>query len=311
MDSQRPLYAPASANAARYDGAMASRLRPSAVFGLVAVALGAGPCQAEGPRVAATIYPLYDIVREVGGPAVDPVVVLPPGASPHTFEPSPASAKALARAAVLFRVGHGLDDWAVRMAQASGVGRMVTADTGVRLRRFPDGGIDPHYWLSGENGKAIAQSVAAELVRLVPGRRAEIEERLAAYLHRLDAADSEVRRILQDLPSRSLASLHDGFGYFAQAYGLTVAAVFEPSGSKEPGPRSVAEFERRARAAKVKAIFAEPQLSQDTIRPIARDLGVPVAMLDDLGGAPGRDSFVKLLLFDARQVAAAMRGQVK
>ena len=86
-----------------------------------------------------------------------------------------------------------------------------------------------------------------------------------------------------------------------------MAAVFEPSGAREPGPRSVAEFERRVREAKVRAIFAEPQLSQDVIRAIARDLGVSVATLDDLGGVPGRESYTALLLYDARQVAAAMR----
>jgi ABC-type Zn uptake system ZnuABC Zn-binding protein ZnuA len=276
---------------------------------LLLAALVAGPLSAETPRVAATIFPLYDIVREVGGPAVEAVVVLPPGASPHTFEPRPAAARALARAALLFRVGHGLDDWAVRMAEASGVKRVVAADAGVRLRRFADGGVDPHYWLACENGKAIARTVAAELTRLVPGQRAGIEGRLAAYLKRLDATDAEIRRTLADVPPRSIATLHDGFGYFADAYGLTVAAVFEPSGAKEPGPRSVAEFERRVREAKVRTIFAEPQLSQDVIRAIARDLGASVATLDDLGGVPGRESYAALLLYDARQVAAAARGE--
>ena len=266
-----------------------------------------GMAAAETPRVGATIFPLFDIVREVGGPAVEPAVVLPPGASPHTFEPRPGAAKALAHAAVLFRIGHGLDDWAVRMAEASGVSRVVTVDAGVRLRRFADGGVDPHYWLAGQNGKAIARAVAAELVKLLPGQRAGIEARLSAYLQRLDATDAEVRRILKDLPTRSIATLHDGFGYFADAYGLKVAAVFEPSGAREPGPRSVAEFERRVREAKLKAIFAEPQLSHDVVGAIARDLNAAVSTLDDLGGVPGRESYTELLLFDARQIAAAAR----
>lgn len=273
----------------------------------LAVSAAARPLAGDVPRVAATIFPLYDIVREVGGPAIEPVVVLPPGASPHTFEMRPASAKALARAALLFRVGHGLDDWAVRLAEEAGVPRTVTTDAGVRLRHFADGGTDPHYWLSGENGKAIARTVAEELAHLVPARRADIDGRLAAYLVRLDAADAEARRLLGNLPSRSVATLHDGFGYFADAYGLTVAAVFEASGGKEPGPRSVAEFERRVRAANVRVIFTEPQISADVIRAIAEDLRVPIAILDDLGGVPGRDSYIALLLFDARQVAEALK----
>ncbi len=262
---------------------------------------------AETPRVAATIFPLYDIVREVGGPAIAPVLILPPGASPHTFEPRPSSAKAIARAAVLFKIGHGLDDWAAQLAEGSGVRRVVTVDGGVRLRRFAGGDVDPHYWLACENGRTIARSVAAELANLLPTERTGIEARLAAYLGRLESSDAEIRKILMNLPSRSIAMLHDGFGYFADAYGLKVAAVFEPSGDREPSPRAVAEFLRRVRAANVRAIFAEPQLSQDAIRPIAGDLGLPVSTLDDLGGVPGRESYVSLMLFDARQIAAAAR----
>jgi len=270
-------------------------------------AVAARPLAAEAPRVAATIFPLYDVVRDVGGPLVEPVLVLPPGASPHTFEPRPSNARALAHAAVLFTVGHGLDDWAARLAEASGVRRVVVVDAGIRLRRFGDGSVDPHYWLSGGNARAIARTVADELARLLPSARAEIESRLAACLTRLDAADAEIRRALSGLPSRSIATLHDGFGYFADAYGLAIAAVFEPSGDREPTPRAVAEFQRRIREAGVRAIFAEPQLSKDTIRPIAGDLGLPVATLDDLGGVPGRDTLAALLLFDARQIADSLK----
>jgi ABC-type Zn uptake system ZnuABC Zn-binding protein ZnuA len=257
--------------------------------------------------VAATIFPLYDVVREVGGPLVEPLLVLPPGASPHTFEPRPSNARALAHAALLLQIGHGLDDWAVRLAEASGVRRVVAVEAGIRLRRFSDGSVDPHYWLSCANVGAISLTVSEELVRLLPSRQAEIRARLAGYLARLDAADSEIRRMLVGLPSRSIATLHDGFGYFADAYGLVVAAVFEPSGDREPTPRAVADFARRIRESGVRAIFAEPQLSKDAIRPIANDVGVPLSTLDDLGGVPGRDSCVSLLLFDARQVAEALK----
>jgi zinc transport system substrate-binding protein len=286
-----------------------TRRRALSCLALAAGLLGSrrDAAAAEAPRVAATIFPLHDIVREVGGPLVEPVLVLPPGASPHTFEPRPSNARALARAALLFRVGHGLDEWAARLAEASGVRKIVSVDAGIRLRRFADGSVDPHYWLSSENARTIARTVAGELVLLLPERRAEIETRLAGCLARLEAAGREIRQALEGLSSRSIATLHDGFGYFADAYGLTIAAVFEPSGDREPSPRAVAGFQRRIREAGVRAIFAEPQLSKDAIRPIAGDLGLPVATLDDLGGVPGRDSCASLLLFDARQVADALK----
>jgi ABC-type Zn uptake system ZnuABC Zn-binding protein ZnuA len=271
--------------------------------------------EARGDRikVAATIFPLYDIVRQVAGRVADVVLVLPPGASPHTFEPAPSSVRALDGARVLFVVGHGLDDWAARLARGAGVTRLALVDAGIALRRAHgaiDGRVDPHYWLSATNAKAIARTVAAELARLAPERRADIDDALAAYLTRLDAADAEVRRLLADLPARKIATFHDGFGYFADAYGLEVAAVFEPYPGLEPGPQFVIEFQRKIRASGVRVVFTEPQLSVDALRPIARDMGVTLAILDPLGGLPGRAGYIELLLFNARAVVAATRGRV-
>jgi ABC-type Zn uptake system ZnuABC Zn-binding protein ZnuA len=261
---------------------------------------------ADTVKVAATIFPVYDIARQVAGSVAEVVLVLPPGASPHTFEPTPAGVHALGGAQALFVVGHGLDAWAAKLARGAGVSRLVRVDGDVVLRRV-GGAVDPHYWLSAPNARAIAGVVAAELERLAPDRHREIQRSLAAYQARLDTADAEVRRLLADLPSRRIATVHEAFGYFADAYGLEVAAVFEPYPGLEPSPRFVVEFQKKVRAAGVRVVFTEPQLSLEALRPIARDLGVTLAVLDPLGGLPGREGFVELLLFDARAIAAAGR----
>jgi ABC-type Zn uptake system ZnuABC Zn-binding protein ZnuA len=273
----------------------------SALLGLLA----GGPALAQSrPKVAATIFPLYDIVREVGGTAVDVVLVLPPGASPHTFEPTPAGVRSLAGAHLLFLIGHGLDEWAAGMARGVGVRRTVVVDRGITLRR-EGGTVDPHYWLSIANAQAIARTVAQEIERLVPERSDAVRRALASYLTRLDVAERAIQGLLADLPSRRIATFHDAFGYFADAYGLEVVATFEPFPGKEPGPRFVQEFQRTVRAAGVRVVFVEPQLALAPLRPIARDLGVALSVIDPLGGVPGRASYVELMLFDARQVAAA------
>jgi ABC-type Zn uptake system ZnuABC Zn-binding protein ZnuA len=287
-----------------------------AFAGLVAGPLVGPASAAEGaaskPKIGATIFPLYDIARQVAGPVADVVLILPPGASPHTFEPTPSAVRSLTGAQMLLVIGHGLDDWAARLARGAGVARLVHVDAGVALRR--EGGrdrgpVDPHYWLAIRHGEAIARTVAAELGRLAPHRAVDIRGTLAAYLARLDAADREIRRLLEGLPTRRIATFHDAFGYFADAYGLEVAAVFEPYPGREPGPRFVVAFQQKVRATGVRVVFSEPQLSVDVIRPIARDLGVAISVLDPLGGVPGREGYVETMLFNARQVATGLGGR--
>jgi ABC-type Zn uptake system ZnuABC Zn-binding protein ZnuA len=186
---------------------------------------------------------------------------------------------------------------------------VVVVDGGVTLRREAGGAADPHYWLAPANAKAIAETVALELEGLVPARRSEIQQALTSYLGQLDVMEAEVRGMLADLPARRIATFHDAFGYFAEAFGLEVAAVFEPYPGREPSPRFVAEFQRKIRATGVRTLFTEPQLSLDPLRPLARDLGVTLSLLDPLGGVPGRDTYLELLRFNARQVAAAVRGR--
>jgi len=107
-------------------------------------------------KVAATIFPLYDLVRQVAGPAVEVVLLVPPGASPHTFTVKPGTVRALTGCAAVFTIGHGLDDWITRLAQEAGVTRTIVTDAGIALRR----GSSEHH----STGHAQAPSAAPDAV---------------------------------------------------------------------------------------------------------------------------------------------------
>src|SRR5215813_7868524 len=93
------------------------------------------PTPAAPLKVAATIFPIYDLVRQVAGPAVEVVLLVPPGASPHTFTVKPGTVRALTGCVAVFTIGHGLDNWVTRLAQEVGVNRTVVTDAGISLRR--------------------------------------------------------------------------------------------------------------------------------------------------------------------------------
>src|SRR5690349_2094833 len=85
------------------------------------------------PLVAATIFPIYDIARNVAGDAIDVRLVLPPGAEPHGFDPSPSLLRAMQGVQVMYAVGHGLDGWINTIADASG-SDVVPVDAGIAVR---------------------------------------------------------------------------------------------------------------------------------------------------------------------------------
>lgn len=179
-------------------------------------------------KVAATIFPLYDLIRQVAGPTIEVVLLVPPGASEHTFTVKPGTVRALSGCAAVFSIGHGLDDWVTRLAQEAGVPRTIITDTGVTLLRGqheshghghkhpPSTGqqaVDPHYWLTIPNALRMVQTIAEMLAQLDPSRQPEVQQRLAAYQEHLRQTDAEIRHLLTDLPQRTLATFHMAFEY--------------------------------------------------------------------------------------------------
>ena len=279
------------------------------------------PAPATPLKVAATIFPLYDLVRQVAGPAVEVVLLVPPGASPHTFTVKPGTVRALTGCVAVFTIGHGLDDWATRLAQEAGVKRTIVTDAGITLRRgysehhgakhahaqtAAHDAVDPHYWLSMPNAIRMVQFIAEVLAQLAPAAQADYQQRAVAYQEQLRSADGEIRRLLADLPRRDIATFHMAFAYFAETYGLNVVAVFEPVPGKEPGPRYVEAFQRQVRAHKLRTVFIEPQLSEAALRGLSQDLGITLRKLDPEGGVQGVESYIALMQYNAAQIAAAL-----
>ncbi len=273
-------------------------------------------------QVAATIFPLYDLVRQVAGEHAKVVLLVPPGASPHTVAFTPGTVRQLAGSQCLFVIGHGLDDWAAQLAEHAGVTRTVAVDARIALRaakheEHGHGGrqvqtahqdaLDPHYWLAIPHAQQIVQTIATALSTLDPAGRKAYEQRAAAYDQQLQAADDAIRRMLADLPRRDVAFFHPAFTYFAAAYGLRIVATFEEAPGREPGPQRVAAFLRRVRTHRLRALFIEPQLDTGPITSLARDLGVTLHELDPLGGPAGRESYLAMMHYNATRIAAALR----
>lgn len=103
-------------------------------------------------KVVASISPIGDMVKAVGGERVSVRVLLPPGASPHVFEPTLGTAQAISQAKLFFEVGAGLDFWAEKLVKTSKTNiRIIVLSEGMKLLRSEHGheheAGNPHVWL--------------------------------------------------------------------------------------------------------------------------------------------------------------------
>ena len=287
-----------------------TRILLLALTSVVAVAACGGsdrapaPASSSSPLVAATIFPIADLTAAVAGPAATVITMLPPGANPATFEPTPDLLRRLSGAGLVVAVGAGADAWAAGLARGSGA-RLLTLSEGLTLQY----GNNPHIWLDPVVVRdVLLPRLTDALVQLAPAASAGIRTRSAAYRQLLDALDAEIRSTLAGLDSRAFVATHPAWPYFAARYGLDQVGVLYPSPGRELSPREFAALVDRARAAGVRAVFTEPQLGDTAVRALADELHARVGILDPLGGpaVAGRDSYTALLRFDARQFAQAL-----
>lgn len=290
---------------------------------LLCVLLASVAQAAEPLPAVATIQPLGLVLRELGGERVAVAVLVPPGASPHTFEPQPSDVSALARARLLVEAGGGLDGWVhALLGAAQATPALLTLLALPGLDPLPaiagahgdakahgdEHRLDPHAWLDPIRVRdVLVPALAAQLVALDPDGRAHYEASRDAFVAKLTALDAEIRATLAGRGRRFLA-FHAAWRYFAQRYQLEEVGVIEEAPGEEPTPRELGALSRRARDAKLPAILIEPQLSPRIAEMLARDLDAALVTVDPNGDPtdPERATYEGLMRWNARAFASAL-----
>jgi len=288
------------------------RFGSAGVLGALAVLAascgGKGREEASGKvRVFVSIEPQACFAERVGGAHVEVHVLVPPGQSPETYDPTPQQLAGLAEAQVYFRIGVPFERALARKIQATMKGlEIVDTREGITLLPMAEGHAheepgeegqrDPHIWLDPMLVKVQAATMARALAKLDPAHAADYEKNVAAFDADLDAANARIGAELAPLKGRQFFVFHPAFGYFAHAYGLKQVAVEEEG--KAPSARQLGALIEKAKKEGAKTIFVEPQFSQRSAEAIAQAIGGDVVPLDPLA----RDYIANL-----EQMAAAIK----
>jgi uncharacterized membrane protein YraQ (UPF0718 family)/ABC-type Zn uptake system ZnuABC Zn-binding protein ZnuA len=269
-------------------------------------------------EVVTSIYPLESIVRALGGHRVAVSTLLPPGASPHTFEPLPGDVARLGRARYFVRMGAGLDDWAEKLTVAAGptLETVVVLDLeGVETisvaRKKGPAAVDPHAWLDPILVRdALVPGLLQVLAAADPTDAEQYRARAALFVNRLTRLDGEIRSTLRGARGRGYVAYHDGWRYFARRYGLEAVGVVHQGGAEEPTPLELARLVDAARLAAVPAILVEPQFDARVAEVIAAEFGGRTVEVDPLGtpSDPARSTYEGLMRYNAEGFAKALGG---
>lgn len=296
-----------------------SRVRPSpawfALIGMIVIMIaGCGrPAGNAGGKiiVAASIAPMADFARQVGGDKVSVDLLVPPGSNPHVYQVQPDQMAMLSKASVLVLNGAGLEFWAKNVIDAANNPKLLVVRTADGLRLLDhsegdDGGGNPHVWVDPIDAIYQVEKIRDAFSKADPAHAAYYAANAARYIGRLKKLDSDIRSEVVSFKSRSFVSFHPTWVYFAHRYALTEAAVIEQSPGKEPSPENIQNAIDIARRLKARAIFTEPQMSTKAAQVVAEEVGAKVVLLDAFGKPPKYD-YIETMRSDLRAMAEALK----
>ena len=293
-----------------------------ALFFLI-VQFSASTCLGEKLPVITSIYPIADMIHQVGGDHVDVTCVLQAGDSPHTFEPKPSLVKKFSSARIFFMVGAGFEFWSQKFINLSGKRlKTVVLSQGVSLIHTTEHHHDktdvsghksdvanPHIWLAPEIAKSMVNKITTVLGEVDHEHVTYYRKRGQRYLEKLDELDQMIQKTVTTFGIRKYVSFHASWVYFARQYGLESVGVIEAAPGRNPTPRQIKNITAMIKKYHIRAVFAEPQLNPRAAEIIAREAEVNVLLLDPLGGPnlKGRSTYIDLIKYNLNVMQEAMK----
>ena len=229
-------------------------------------------------KVVSTFSILGDMVQNIGGNNIELTTLVGANGDGHVYEPTPADAKSVAAADVVFVNGLGFEGWIDRLVKASGYkGKVIIATKGIKDLKF-EGELDPHAWQDLSNGRIYIKNIKNALIDLDPKNSDLYKKNFIAYDKILESMDKSTKEKFADIPqkNRKVITSHDAFLYFGRAYGIDFRSPVGVTTESEPSAGELAELITEMRKDNIKALFAENITDPRLIKQLAKEVNAQI-----------------------------------
>ncbi|MEK3890517.1 metal ABC transporter substrate-binding protein [Bacillus sp. FSL K6-3431] len=275
-------------------------------------------------NIITTYSVIYDIVKNVGGDAVEVHSLAPIGSDPHQYDPLPADVQKATDADIIFYNGLNLETggaWFTDMIETAGKGGKdapvfnISEDVKPMYLKSDGnkGEEDPHAWLDVSNGIKYTENVKKALVKVDPDNKELYEKNTADYIVQLEKLDEEISEKLKGIPDekRLLISSEGAFKYFSAAYGFEAHYIWEINSHSEGTPEQLKAIVDIIREKNVKALFVESSVDPRSMETVSKETGVPIAgkIFTDSLGKPGADgdTYIKMVEWNADTIYKGLK----
>lgn len=257
-----------------------------------------GSCQTTNESVSKTvisvsILPQKYFVEQLAGDLVEVNVMIPPGASPATYEPSVSQLGKLDQSVVYMRIGHvGFErSWMEKIENVNPDMKIVDLSEGIDIildenmeehkqHGHTHHGSDPHIWMSVMNARIIARNIHRELLTLFPGDKEYLSSQLDQFNLSLDSLHQAIIGTLDGMANRNFMIYHPALTYYARDYGLVQYPL--EVGGKTPSPAHLKEMTDLAKRHQISIILIQNQFDRRNAEVLAAECGSEIITFDPL-----------------------------
>ena len=274
----------------------------------------ASPAGTVAPVILTSTSFLADITRNIAGDRQTVATLLPLGADPHSYQPTPQDVTTITQSKVLIINGADYEHFLEPILEnAGGEREVVDASAGITPREEA-GSVDPHIWLDPNNVIVYVENIREALTHFDPAGAAVYQANAEAYGTELKSLDAWIVEQVNQIPAekRLLVTNHEAFGYFAARYGFTIAGTVIESFSSDASPsaQQMAALIDQIKASGAPAIFLDAADNTTFAQQIADETGVRVVTdlhLESLtDGAPAA-TYIDMMKNNVTQIVNALK----
>ena len=248
------------------------------------------PVQMKKLRVVTTLFPLYDMAKNIGADKVEVSLLVPPGVETHSFEPKPSDILKVDEADIFVYTGKFMEPWAEDVIKGTVNKNLIVVDASNGTKMIPGvfhdadepaGSLDPHIWLDFDNAGIMVKNIVQAFQIKDSANKALYEQKAGEYSRKLTELDSLYKTTLAACKNRTIVyGGHYAFGYLARRYGLKYLAAQGVSPDAEPTANDLIKLVEQIKKERIKYIFYEELTSPRITETIAGETNAEMLLLN-------------------------------
>ncbi|WP_239763306.1 zinc ABC transporter substrate-binding protein [Mammaliicoccus sp. I-M35] len=276
-------------------------------------------------KIVTTNSILADMTKEVTKSDAKVTSIVPIGQDPHEYEIKPKDVKALTDADVIIYNGFNLESgngWFEKALEQAG--KKVSDKNVIQATEdvtpiYLKGGegdknkIDPHAWLSLENGIKYVNTIEKHLSDIDKDHSKQFKDNAEKYTNKLDKLHHKMMTAFNDIPEdkRAFITSEGAFKYFAKSYHITPGYIWEINTEKQGTPDQMKQAIKFVKDHDLKSLVVETSVDKKSMQTLAEETNLNIkdeVFTDSIGKKDSKgNSYYNMMEHNAEAIHNSMK----